>query len=160
MISKIQELLFGSNRTGHLFAAAIVNLIALILSPLFPSIHIGIGIFTWELFATMDCDLMHKRKPSNIIKALWIVFWLPYCWLIGKHRSPLSHSLLMGTSVRLLYVFTLAFIPFHFALGQSFIQYFEFVLSILPSITVCAFIADVTHLLKDGYSLYGMILGK
>lgn len=49
----------------------------------------------------------HVKKSAGCLVALiWRVFWWPYSRLI-PHRSPLSHFPIIGTAIRLAYLFGL-----------------------------------------------------
>ena len=64
------------------------------------------------LLLSPDLDIDHGNISYKIVRdsvgclpgALWKLFWWPYARLI-PHRSLLSHGLLVGTLLRLLYLF-------------------------------------------------------
>ncbi len=66
------------------------------------------------LVVTPDLDVRHRDTHSDTIVrrsggclfgALWEMFWTPYAYLIPHHRHPLSHLPLLGTALRLVYLF-------------------------------------------------------
>ena len=48
-------------------------------------------------------------RHTGILGRFWVLFWKPYAFLIA-HRSPLSHAPLLGTVLRLLYLYMIYFI--------------------------------------------------
>jgi uncharacterized metal-binding protein len=51
--------------------------------------------------------LAHLRRfgcVGNVASVLWRTFWYPYSKLV-PHRSPISHSFIVGTTVRVGYLF-------------------------------------------------------
>lgn len=147
-----------SNRDGHMTAVCIVGGMLF-----FCAASVGIqwlmwsgpvAIF-WEWFATPDVDYASKRSPHSLEWAIVCTLWLPFSWAVS-HRSILSHSLLLGLPIRLLYVFLLAVLPLdHFNPGLIAWLWQHW----LPILGGCA-IADTTHLLKDGYWPAEIIFGK
>lgn len=135
--------LLNSNRTGHLFAAAIAGAI---IAPFFPVT--GIGVFLWEWLATNDVDLMENRRPKRLPGMLWKWFWLPYAEAI-PHRSQFSHSIVWGTTFKLGYVFAIIFLVGWALVGNEASA--EFSRSLALAVWPSAAIADAVHLLKDGY---------
>jgi uncharacterized metal-binding protein len=64
------------------------------------------------LVVTPDLDVRDRdthsetimRRAGHCLGAIWNLLWLPYAWLIPRHRHPLSHWPLLGTALRLLYL--------------------------------------------------------
>ena len=49
--------------------------------------------------------VVHKTG-GPLIGQIWRLFWYPYArWLIPRHRHPLSHLPILGTLIRLAYLF-------------------------------------------------------
>ena len=145
----------NSKRSGHLTAAAIIA-IGVAVGDLLT----GALVFAWEWFATPDMDLAENRRPKRIVSRLWVLFWLPWAHMVS-HRSRASHSLI-GTILRLGYVG----IPLALMLTPSGILGFwwqsnpDMVLDVASRLVAAALIADTTHLIKDGYKLNQLLLGK
>ena len=64
------------------------------------------------LVVTPDLDVRYRdthsgtivrRSGGCLIGMLWSLLWLPYAYLIPRHRHPLSHWPVIGTATRLLY---------------------------------------------------------
>ena len=64
------------------------------------------------LVVTPDLDVRQRSTHSETIMRrsggcpvglLWNLLWLPYAYLIPRHRHPLSHWPLLGTVLRLVY---------------------------------------------------------
>jgi uncharacterized metal-binding protein len=51
-------------------------------------------------------NISHKiaRKGGCLLGLLWKIFWFPYAALI-PHRSPLSHLPVLGTALRLFFIY-------------------------------------------------------
>lgn len=98
--------IFNSNRKGHLFAAFIAGLfcfsLGLALNQAF-LMSMGATCFLWELVATNDMDHNSRKVSGGWLKRLWVLYWWPYQKAIG-HRSKWSHSLLIGTPLKALYI--------------------------------------------------------
>lgn len=47
-----------------------------------------------------------RRSAGWLVGSLWYLFWWPYARLI-PHRSPLSHTPVVGTLLRLMYILAL-----------------------------------------------------
>jgi uncharacterized metal-binding protein len=64
------------------------------------------------LVVTPDLDVRDRdthaetvmRRTGRCLGAIWDLFWLPYAWLIPRHRHPLSHWPILGTALRLVYL--------------------------------------------------------
>ena len=65
------------------------------------------------LVVTPDLDVRQRSTHSETIMrhsggclggVLWSLLWLPYAYLIPRHRRPLSHWPVIGTALRLLYL--------------------------------------------------------
>lgn len=98
--------IFNSNRKGHLFAAAIAGLfcfsLGLALNQKF-LMKMGFVCFLWEVAATNDMDHNSRKISGRWLKRLWVLYWWPYQKII-VHRSKWSHSLLIGTPLKALYI--------------------------------------------------------
>jgi uncharacterized metal-binding protein len=88
--------------------ATVLTLIGTESLPLSFGVAIGCAIGS-VISPDLDVDagnISHKmfRKLGSIPYHLWNYFWLPYA-LAVSHRSNLSHAPLLGTLVRVLYMF-------------------------------------------------------
>ncbi len=90
------------------------------------------------LVVTPDLDVRYRNTYSETIMRhtagrfvglLWDILWLPYAYLIPRHRHWLSHTPLLGTALRLLYLLILP------ALIWWILGYFA-ALPALPQITL------------------------
>lgn len=120
---------------------------------------LGLGVFMWELIATPDVDHPgHKVLASrNPVSFMWKLAWTPYRLLLKatkhlgindrQHRSKFSHSLVFGTTTRLAYV--LAFT----------LPLFEY-LPRLAWLVHIAVLADIVHMVMDGYNPVEIVVGK
>ncbi len=73
------------------------------------------------LVISPDLDVRHRDTHAETIMrrslgclggGIWNLLWLPYAYLIPHHRHPLSHWPILGTAVRLLYLFALPLIVY------------------------------------------------
>ncbi len=104
--------IFDSNRTGHITAALLggVGFAALGYATgntwLFKA---GLWCPGWEAIATMDMDHKARGLSGDFVRKFWVSYWKPYAWMV-PHRSDFSHSLLLGTPLRMVYgsIFPLA----------------------------------------------------
>ncbi len=129
----------------------------------------GCVVPVWEFLATMDMDHEARTIRGPIWRRCWLTYWWPYKMLV-PHRSEFSHSLLVGTPIRLVYVF-LPFILIEIATSPfTSSELLEFAAS-NPALAwdwlwgwiqewrwlvAGAVVADLVHLLKDGYLRYGL----
>jgi uncharacterized metal-binding protein len=44
------------------------------------------------------------RHTGGCLGSIWRLLWLPYALLIPRHRHPLSHWPILGTTLRLVYL--------------------------------------------------------
>jgi hypothetical protein len=156
--------LFNSNREGHLFAASVVGLGLAAASwrmidgelLRYSATMTGILVPLWELFATPDMDHSSRKMGGTLFRCLWVLFWGPYRALV-PHRSRWSHSLLIGTPARMLYVWGVPLL-----LTRQWWQGVDVsMLVALSPFVIAPFVADTVHLLKDGYySPLDMLLGR
>lgn len=170
--------LMGSDRPGHLFAACVVGLtLALIGHSIASPWLIGVGgvVVAWEWLATPDVDLAWKRRPNGLLWKFVCALWWPYSKVV-PHRSKYSHSLRYGLPLRLFYVALLVLIPcelLQLPLWEWMILDARLLLhdgQWIPAIALLwqrwsmvligCIVADVTHLLKDGYGAGDMLLGR
>jgi uncharacterized metal-binding protein len=64
------------------------------------------------LVVTPDLDVRQRdthsesimRRAGGCIGAIWNMLWIPYAYLIPRHRHPLSHWPVIGTAIRLAYL--------------------------------------------------------
>jgi len=49
-------------------------------------------------------ETIMRRSGGCLVGAIWNLLWLPYAWLIPRHRHPLSHWPVLGTALRLAYL--------------------------------------------------------
>lgn len=158
-----KDYLFGSSRPGHLFASGCVGLGVCVYgiatgSPWWAMV--GAVVPLWEWACTPDVDLAENRNRSrgSFFWRLVCSFWYPYGELT-PHRSRFSHSLLIGTPLRLLY--TMIPIILLAALHEPTL---EAVGNHLDVLATAAIIGDTTHLLRDDYlrkyGLGGMLWGR
>jgi hypothetical protein len=121
MTTPLRRIFGGSNRPGHLrlsrFIATAIAILPAVAYPRFVALchwagleshptRAGFAGLCWvaatacaahEVWATADRDMEEKRKPGN-----GHLYWLPYGMAL-KHRSRLSHGLVIGTIIRLAY---------------------------------------------------------
>lgn len=147
-----RNVVYKSDRSGHLAAAAVAGLCIALFNPL-----AGAIVFGWELLATPDLDLSENRKGSNLIEWLWILPWKPYGWMI-KHRHSFSHSLLIGTPFRFCYVALLLYMASKLLSWDT--EYLAGLNTWAFFILKCGWVADSIHLTKDRFSLIEILLGK
>lgn len=171
------KMLFGSDRPGHLFAAFMVGVLVITAGYYVgrPWLwRLGLGVWLWEWACTPDVDDAWRRKPDSIHWALICLLWIPYSWAV-PHRNKFSHSLIFGTTCRLLYVvLALALLslvwrePFQFAVGDAWqlsrASGIPTAIALLwgrwSNIVAIAVVGDITHMLKDGYGPLWILFGK
>lgn len=61
-------------------------------------------------------DAYMRKTGGCLVGALWSLFWMPYRKII-THRSILSHGPLIGTAIRLLYLFGLPLLAWRLLSG-------------------------------------------
>lgn len=149
-----------SNRKGHVAAAAATGVVVMGYSVYSGAPPIGITaltIFAWELYATPDMDHSSRRVWGSIWRKLWVLYWYPYAQCIS-HRSRWSHSLLFGLPLRLLY----GLAPFWFWVGYQwwYVGTIPRVLELFPFVLTGCVLADIVHLVKDGYGPVKVLLGR
>jgi uncharacterized metal-binding protein len=104
-------------------------------------------LLTPDLDVNQGCvsDQIMRRSAGRAAGGLWYIFWLPYSRLI-PHRSPLSHFPVLGTTIRLAYVFALPLLLY--ALAQGTLS-----LPMLPAWAIWSAgglaLADLLHYLLD-----------
>ncbi|HNT26252.1 MAG TPA: DUF2227 family putative metal-binding protein [Anaerolineales bacterium] len=67
------------------------------------------------LLVNPDLDMRHDTRSHTLVRrsagfvwgALWRYYWTPYSRLIPYHRHWLSHTPVLGTLLRLLYLFAI-----------------------------------------------------
>ena len=164
------EMLLGSNRPGHMFAAGITGAVFLLLGAHCNNdwlVKCGCVVVAWEWACTPDVDYASRRKPDPSTEFFWTLvclLWRPYSWLV-PHRSRWSHSLLFGLPLRFVYATSL---PLGLGILLATVIQGEppaIALSALPLqdyswLLAGAAIADVVHLAKDGYSIVEMLEGR
>lgn len=171
----LSKLLGGSNRSQHLpanyIAAGIITAADLFITLNIPD-SLALELWQWSLtvpipslgdpslalvtglsclaverWAWPDRDIEHKRSNKGFHQ-----YWLLYEKLIPYHRHPLSHSLLWGLPLRLLWGFwPLLLLPF---MGYSVSML------VLARAVIGAIASDCAHYTLDGFSLAEMITGK
>lgn len=110
---------------------------------------VAVGHLLGSLFLSPDIDL-----PQSDISQRWRrikFFWVPYQALV-PHRSPLSHSVLLGTAIRMAYLFAPVAVMLQFtgymeeaiALVQ---QHSQLVKGLVWGVECGA----IVHLLTDGF---------
>ena len=151
-----------SNRGQHIPANIVIaTTITAIDAAIFASptaIITGLSCFVTELWAWPDRDIEHKRKGVCFLDH-W--YWLAYERLIPYHRHPLSHSLLPGLILRLVWGFWPLTIPAMDAVIH--VENLSLLLSWMPIAAraiVGAIASDCTHYALDGYGPYQWLLGK
>lgn len=97
---------------------------------------------------TPDYDL-NGKMPKNILTAFppWRWFWWPYKKLV-KHRSWVSHGILVGTAIRVLYIA----IPLHFILSLLGYDLLSFVFDNYLFCVILFFtwaLQDLAHIILD-----------
>lgn len=103
--------------TTHAIASLVLAGSAQLLPPLTDvtlnqSVPLTIGALL-GIILTPDLDLVGgsisqrqvKRQAGNVIGTLWWALWYPYAKVLG-HRSWVSHTPVIGTLIRVVYVFT------------------------------------------------------
>jgi hypothetical protein len=154
-----RAMVLGSDRPGHLFAAAVTAIAMGVVAVLLRSPWVGqagLVVVLWEWACTPDVDLANQRnrRRGSVLWRLLCWLWLPYAVLVG-HRSRFSHSLALGLPCRLAYV---GIVPLALvATGRLSLAWAgEHLVVLLTG----AAIADTVHLLKDGYSLEQILWGQ
>ena len=152
---------WDSNRTGHLFAAALAGA-GLAVANTFvyqdPILYVtAAAVPLWEWFGTPDMDHNSRRAKGGFFRIAWVLWWGRYAKVVG-HRSPLSHSLTHGLPLRLWHGFWPLWMAVFVLIGtgydlRDFWPYLE------AAIAGCV-IADVIHMLKDGFNPAEIIRGK
>lgn len=96
----------------------------------------------WKLFKMLP-------PVSWLLGSLWIAYWMPYA-LLMKHRG-ISHTPVLGTFTRLLYLFALPIAGIFLSSSQ------DTVLPVLGSLTpitlplvVGLIVSDIGHWYRDG----------
>lgn len=152
MLSKFMG---GSDRPQHLLLNRIVAVIitaadiALTQNPV--GLITGLACLLMEWWATPDRDIEHKRGQR--FGHRW---WLIYEWFIPNHRHPLSHSLLLGLPLRLLWgtwpllLMYLSQDPLWEILQTPW----------MVRVLLGAIASDCCHYALDGYWPHQMLLGK
>ena len=172
LMKKIWRLMRDSNRPGHMFAATACGAVVCgvgVAQGIPWVIQMGATIPLWEGFATPDMDHSSRRFRGGLVKKVWLLCWLPYQRLV-PHRSSLSHSLLIGLPIRLLYVASLAltmWLAWQWVAYQvspdivwDWVQanptkFGDWLLS-YAWVAAAAAISDFIHLMKDGYLRHGL----
>ena len=88
-------------------------------------------------------DLQHISK--NFLKFAWDGYWYMYGRLI-HHRSPISHSPILGTLIRMIYmipVLTLIVVPLSYILSDHSI----FIVFVILFTGLC--VSDLFHIIAD-----------
>ena len=133
------------------------------------------GFFAWlgcrmGIYLTPDQDvnhktyielkLIHNHNPLvRLFGRLSYIYWLPYAWLI-PHRSILSHGVVIGTLIRVVYAFwwlILLYLSYLHALWQTGIDIFQHevytyhmpVLSLLAWWLAGLIVSDIGHWFYD-----------
>ena len=161
-----EEMLHGSNRPGHMFAAWVVGGFVFFLGIYFNDlwlIRCGFTVAVWEWLCTPDVDYAARRRPNGWFWRIICAFWLPYSWMV-PHRSRFSHSLLYGLPCRVLYIVCwpiLLWIVLVTLGGENpDINWIAFDPRRYTWLLAGAALADIVHLAKDGYGLVEMLAGK
>ena len=170
---RIKKKYFNSKRSGHMVAASVASALVAAASVGFndPGFLISsVSLYLWEKGASPDRDIrLRVNSPYKTMASyLWRIFWLPYSTkLIPRHRSYFSHSVPVGWAVRVLYVFSfpaIALTALVWHMGIDWVklhsEYFLALIYVLRYVLVGTFLADIVHLLKDGYNPIQMILGE
>ena len=98
------------NRRGHLNLNHTLALTGAVLGSNFTDIPFALygclaaGMILGETFLSNDLDLRHSRTTKAWGYLRWI--WYPYSRI--KHRSSMSHGILIGTIGKISYLFCLA----------------------------------------------------
>lgn len=162
----------NSNRSGHLAAATAASVLTTGAAIATGNLGLLISapcVYLWEKAASPDRDI--KLKPGsfrkNPTKYLYRIYWRRYTKIVGHHRSFLSHSIPVGTAIRLAYVFSIPAISLTALIvymGLPWVKEYSLVfnglLYVIKHVFIAAFIADFAHLLRDGYNPAQMILGE
>lgn len=82
----------ATNDPGLAFWCAVGSLSGVLLSP------------DLDIHRRTHSEYIVYKKLGNLAGALWFALWWPYSWFI-PHRSNLSHFPILGTAIRLLYMF-------------------------------------------------------
>lgn len=85
--------------------AATVAGLAYLGRPTSELLPLSIGFFV-SLAVNPDLDLNRRFPKRNPARWLWWIYWYPYSRLIG-HRSLYSHIPIIGTAIRVAYLFPL-----------------------------------------------------
>jgi len=93
-------------------AGALAPVICLTGQPITTALGFAAGCMI-GLVVTPDLDVRQRsthaetimrRSGGCLVGALWNLLWLPYAYLIPRHRHPLSHWPILGTVLRLVYL--------------------------------------------------------
>jgi len=117
------------------------------------SIFIAFGILS-GLFIHPDLDLLEtsirsKLRTNNMFYKYWYIRWYKYS-LIASHRGVISHSILLSTLLRMLYIFpesALLFILIAKLLYFDQSAIFIFTLYIMWGVGLL--ISDLGHIMTD-----------
>ena len=123
---------------------------------MFENTEIVVGALIGSLIGTIVTPDLDLVVPSNffsklpIINFLWMCLWWPYKKIV-KHRSFVSHSPLVSTILRLLYML-LWFFPLGVLFGFDFFGALDWVLynyNFTISLFTCWVLQDLIHLWFD-----------
>lgn len=113
------------------------------------------------LVVTHDLDVRHRDTHSEtimrwsggcIVGAIWNLLWLPYAYIIPRHRHPLSHWPILGTAIRLAYLLAIPALLW-------WIFHLAFTLPVSPSLTIAGWgigglaLVDAVHWAMVNYQL-------
>lgn len=154
--------------------------IEFLLLPFYPdpnNYFLAIGTFS-GIFITPDHDIdagnisfsLVRERLGDLPSLVWRTFWFPYAKMVS-HRSVLSHGPVIGTVLRIVYLFLILslllvmFLAFFFFTGavaakdtgSIFALYFEYArwVFIGPEFYywfIGLSIADIAHFLADNFS--------
>ncbi len=170
----------NSNRSGHLTAAVLGGAGFAALGLWSGNIWLfKAGLWCPGYEALMSCDMDHHARglSGDWTRKLWVVYWKPYAWIV-PHRSDFSHSLLLGTPIRILYsaiaptALWLAWMyfvrdihpmTFWVWITQNWQNFFKWAW-MFKWFWIGGLMADFIHLCKDGYpwkyGIGGVIFGR
>lgn len=134
------NIITGISLTSFLYFNTEVNLEPVILGSVLGTI------------ITPDYDLRYNLPKSIICKIpvigeIWKIIWWPYCNIL-KHRSVISHSFILSTILRMIYISLWIAVPLYLAIGDD-IFYINVSKQYLFLLAFTWCLQDTTHLVLD-----------
>ena len=127
-------------------------------------VKMGAVVWIFEWLASPDMDSrshqVNRKHNNSVQRRIWLSYWYLYRRFI-PHRSPLSHSLLIGMPLRLLHLALPVAVICYLAAPGASIYMWELVRN-NPEAALAtgaqydwflygAVLSNVTHFVKDGF---------